>query len=132
MITIITSRFNPEITNELHDCALATLKEAGIDEVRSLFVPGAFEIPLMAKRVLDEGNCEAIICLGAVIRGETIHFELICNEVARAVMDLQLTYSTPLIFGIIAAENEHQAKERSSPKGYNRGREAALAALEMI
>lgn len=126
---IITSRFNPSITDRLYEGAHKTLLENGVkqDHIHAFFVPGAFEIPVMAKKILTTLNVDAVICLGAVIRGETTHYDYICQEVSRGIAQLALEYSTPLIFGVLTCENFLQAEDRIS-----KGEEAALSALEMV
>jgi len=131
---IVVSRFNEFITEKLLEGCLGTLKkndanEKNIDIVK---VPGAFEIPTVAKSLIDLKKYDAIICLGCVIRGETPHFDLICNSVSAEIARLGSTYGVPVIFGIVTAENIEQALERTGGKVGNRGSEAALTAMEMV
>ena len=131
---IVVSRFNEFVTEKLLDSCLQTLTESGAQEknIDIVKVPGAFEIPTAAKNLIDLNKYNAIICLGCVIRGETPHFDYICNSVSSEIARLGSTYGVPVIFGIVTAENIEQAIERSSGKVGNRGREAALAGVEMV
>ena len=131
---IVVSRFNEFITEKLLDACTQTLIKNGatdknIDVVK---VPGSFEIPTAAKNLIDLNKYNAIICLGCVIRGETPHFDYICNAVSREIARLGATTGVPVIFGIVTAENVDQAIERAGGKVGNRGSEAALAAIEMV
>lgn len=129
---IVVSRFNPRITEKLLEGALLGLEECQVPEknIRILEVPGAFEIPQAASRIAKSHRVDAVICLGAVIRGGTPHFEYISGETARGIMDAGLQIGIPFIFGVLTVDNVKQAVVRSSGRG-NKGREAALAAVEM-
>lgn len=129
---IIVSRFNRAITDQLLEGALRVLYEQGAktDNLEIAVVPGAFEIPGMAKRMGLLGRFHALICLGAVIRGETPHFDYICSEVSRGIGQLSLELGLPVIFGVLTTDSMTQALARSGTE-INKGAEAALAAIEM-
>ena len=130
---IVVSRFNDFITGNLLTGALEALKESGVEEggLKVLKVPGAFEIPQAAKKLCVSGSFDAIICLGAVIRGDTSHFDYICQEASRGIGQVGLEFNIPVLFGVLTTENLEQAVARSNPGPSNKGREAALAAVEM-
>ena len=130
---IITARFNDFITNKLHAGALDCLYRHGIspEQVTSAWVPGAFEIPLIAKKLAKTNIYSGIICLGAVIRGETPHFDYVCSEAAKGIASVSLTTEMPIIFGVITTNTVEQAIMRAGVKSDNKGWQAALAALEM-
>ena len=130
---IIVSRFNEFITTKLLGGALDTLhRHAAKDEdIEVAWVPGAFEIPLAAKKMAESGKYDAIICLGAVIRGATSHYDYVCNEVSKGVAQVGLTTGVPTIFGVVTTENIEQAIERAGTKAGNKGSEVAVAAIEM-
>ncbi|MCM8792093.1 MAG: 6,7-dimethyl-8-ribityllumazine synthase [Candidatus Omnitrophica bacterium] len=129
---IIASRFNDFITKELlNGCQDTLLRHGASDDDISIFwVPGAFEIPLVASK-LAKKNFDAIICLGVVIRGSTPHFDYICSEVSKGIARVSLQTGIPVIFGIITADTIEQAIERAGTKEGNKGRDAALNAIEM-
>jgi len=133
-IAITVSRFNSIYTQGLLDGALKILAEAGIasDTVPILWVPGAFELPLTALSLAETGRFEAVICLGAVVKGDTPHFDFVAAEAARGISQVGLQTSLPIIFGVITTNTKEQALERSVAGPENRGGEAAKAALEMI
>jgi 6,7-dimethyl-8-ribityllumazine synthase len=134
-IGIVCGRFNGGITTRLLDGALDALHEGGVDrsDISIGWVPGAFEIPLMALAYADgERPCDAVITLGAVIRGDTGHYEIVSGECARGVQDVQLSTRVPVTFGVLTTNTVEQALERSRPDETNKGREAALTALEMV
>ncbi|MFU8797442.1 MAG: 6,7-dimethyl-8-ribityllumazine synthase [Gammaproteobacteria bacterium] len=133
-IAIVVSRFNEEITNLLLEGALQRLKELNIEEefIKVIKVPGAVEIPLIAQRLAREGIYEAIICLGAVIRGETTHYDYVCEQVSMGCQQVALANDIPIIFGILTTENEAQAMARVGGAHGHKGRDAADAAMEMI
>lgn len=134
-IGIACGRFNGGITARLLEGALGALEEAGVDrrDISVGWVPGAFEIPLLALAYADGGQpCDAVITLGAVIRGDTGHYDIVAGECARGVQDVQLSTRVPVIFGVLTVNTVEQALERSSPDETNKGREAALTALEMV
>ena len=131
---IIVSRFNSFVSERLLEGALDTLLRSGaedsaIDVVR---VPGAFEIPLMAQKMAKSGSYDAVICLGAVIRGATSHYDLVANEAAKGVAQVGLDTGVPTIFGVLTTDTIEQAIERAGSKAGNKGSEVALAAIEMI
>jgi len=130
---IVASRFNDFITKQLVDGCLDTLRRHGAkDEALSLtWVPGAFEIPLLVQKLAKSKTVDAIICLGTVIRGSTPHFEYIASEVAKGTARVSLDAGLPVIFGVITADTIEQAIERAGTKEGNKGRDAALNAIEM-
>lgn len=132
-IAIVVSRFNEFITSKLLDGALDALKRHGLKEenIEIAYVPGAFEIPLVAKQ-LAKYKYDAIICLGAVIRGNTSHYDYVCNEVSKGIASVSLEMELPVIFGVLTTENIEQAIERAGTKAGNKGFEAANSAIEMI
>jgi 6,7-dimethyl-8-ribityllumazine synthase len=134
-IGIACSRFNGAITLRLLDGALGALREAGVDrsDISIGWVPGAFELPLLALAYADGGRpMDAVITLGAVVRGETSHYEIVAGECARGVQDVQLSTRVPVVFGVLTTETFAQARDRSRADESNKGREAALTALEMV
>ncbi|MDD5557686.1 MAG: 6,7-dimethyl-8-ribityllumazine synthase [bacterium] len=130
---IVVSRFNEFITSKLLDGAVDTLRRHGVeeDEISVVWVPGSFEIPYAAHRIARKGAHQAVICLGAVIRGATPHFELIGSEVAKGVAQAALATGVPVIYGVITPDTIEQAIERAGTKAGNKGKEAAEAAIEM-
>ena len=130
---IVASRFNDFISNRLLDGALDCLKRHHADEndISVVWVPGSFEVPLAAKKLCDKGEADAVICLGAVIRGETPHFDYVSAEVTKGIASVSLNADTPVIFGIITADTVEQAIDRAGTKSGNKGWSAALAAIEM-
>ena len=133
-IAIVVSRFNDFITNRLLDGAKDTLVRHGVDEdnIDVAYVPGAFEIPLVAKKLAQKNDYDAVITLGCVIRGATSHYDYVCNEVAKGVSKANDVTNTPVIFGVLTTESIEQAVERAGTKAGNKGAEAALTALEMV
>jgi 6,7-dimethyl-8-ribityllumazine synthase len=129
---LVVSRFNETVTSRLLEAALDTLKKNGAEEkdIEVFHVPGAFEIPVTAKKIARIGRFDAVLCIGAVIRGETPHFDYICNEVSRGVMQVALENISPVIFGLLTVDTPEQAMERAGLKS-DKGREAASAAIEM-
>ena len=130
---IVVSRFNEFITSKLLSGALDTLKRHETEEknIDVAWVPGAFEIPLLAKTLASSGKYNAVICLGAVIRGSTTHYDYVCNEVSKGVAQVSLNTGVPTIFGVVTTENIEQAIERSGTKAGNKGSDAAVSAMEM-
>ncbi|MBR6887143.1 MAG: 6,7-dimethyl-8-ribityllumazine synthase [Selenomonadaceae bacterium] len=130
---IVVARFNDFITSKLLDGALDALKrhETPDENISVARVPGAFEIPLIAKKMASTGNFDAIICLGAVIRGATTHYDYVCNEVSKGIAQVGLQSGVPTIFGIVTTENIQQAIERAGTKSGNKGYDAAISAMEM-
>ena len=133
-VGIITARFNEFITSKLLGGALDTLKRHEVPEenVDVAWVPGAFEIPLIARKMAKSGKYDAIICLGAVIRGSTTHYDYVCNEVAKGISQVSLAHDIPVMFGVLTTENIEQAIERAGSKVGNKGSEAAAGAIEMV
>lgn len=131
---VVASRFNDFITKELISGCLDTLKRHGGDEdgVTVAWVPGAFEIPLAAQSMANSKDYDAIICLGTVIRGATPHFEYISAEVSKGIARVSQETGIPVIFGIITADTIEQAIERAGAKDGNKGRDAAVSAIEMV
>lgn len=130
---VVVGRFNEFITNRLLSGALDTLKRHGVadDDIEVAWVPGAFEIPTVARRMIDLGRFDAVVCLGAVIRGATPHFEHVANQVSRGVAKISLDSGVPVTFGIILADSIEQAIERAGTKAGNKGGSAAEMAIEM-
>lgn len=133
-ILVIAARFNELITKALLEGALDTFKEAGLkeSEVKTVWVPGSFEIPAVAAKAAKSGGFDAVVTLGCVIRGETPHFDYVAGEAASGLMKLSVETSLPIIFGILTTDTMDQALARSGLKGGNKGRDAASAALSMI
>ncbi|BAU35347.1 6,7-dimethyl-8-ribityllumazine synthase [Staphylococcus aureus] len=132
-VAIVVSRFNDFITGRLLEGAKDTLirHDVNEDNIDVAFVPGAFEIPLVAKKLASSGNYDAIITLGCVIRGATSHYDYVCNEVAKGVSKVNDQTNVPGIFGILTTESIEQAVERAGTKAGNKGAEAAVSAIEM-
>lgn len=132
--TIVLTRWNSFITERLLEGALDTLKRHGITEEQITVVrcPGSVEIPLTIQKVLEKGTEDAVIALGAVIRGSTPHFDYVCNLVTKGVGELNLRFGKPVIFGVLTTDSIEQAIERAGTKAGNKGAEAAEAALEMV
>jgi len=134
-VGVVCGQFNGGITTRLLDGALAALDEAGVDrrDISIAWVPGAFESPLAALAYADAARpYDAVIALGAVIRGDTGHYELVAGECARGIQDVQLSTRVPVIFGVLTTNTVEQALERSLPDQSNKGRESALSALAMV
>ena len=131
---VVVSRFNDFISARLVEGAMDALRRHGAaDEQISLIrVPGAFEIPLVAKRLAKSGRFDAVICLGAVIRGSTPHFEYVAAEVSKGIATVSLETGVPVTFGVLTTENLEQAIERAGSKSGNKGWDAAMAAMEMV
>lgn len=130
---IVVSRFNSFITDRLLAGALDSLSRAGAQpqQIEQIRVPGSFEIPLAAKKLAAAGRCDAVICIGCILRGDTQHFEYISSEAARGVQLAQMDTGVPMIFCVLTCENLEQAIDRSGLKSGNKGAEAGLAAVEM-
>ncbi len=133
-IGIVASRFNEFIVSKLISGAEDGLLRHDIsgDNITLAWVPGAFEIPLMAKKMAESGKYDAVICLGAVIRGATSHYDYVCNEVSKGIAQVSLTTGVPVMFGILTTDNIEQAIERAGTKAGNKGYDCALGAIEMI
>jgi 6,7-dimethyl-8-ribityllumazine synthase len=132
-IAIVASRFNEVVTIGLVEGAMDALRQAGVaeDDLDVVWAPGAFEIPLVARRLARSDTYDAVICLGAVIRGETAHFDLVATEAARGIREASRDSGVPVIFEVLATEDLEQAMQRAGGSAGNKGREAALAALQM-
>ena len=133
-IGIIASRFNEFITSKLVSGAEDCLKRHGVaDEDMSVaWVPGAFEIPVIAKKMAASGKYDAVICVGAVIRGATSHYDYVCNEVSKGIAAVSLDTGIPVLFGILTTDTIEQAIERAGTKAGNKGTDCAMSALEMV
>lgn len=130
---IVVARFNEFITSKLLGGALDTLHrhETKDDDIDVAWVPGAFEIPVVAKKMAESGKYDAVICLGAVIRGATSHYDYVCNEVSKGVAQVGMQTCVPTIFSVVTTENIQQAVERAGTKAGNKGADGAMAAMEM-
>ena len=130
---IVVGRFNEFISSKLLSGSIDCLVRHGADneDITVAWVPGAFEIPLVAKKMAATGKYDAIICLGAVIRGATPHFDYVCAEVSKGIASVSMQYETPVSFGVLTTENIEQAVERAGTKAGNKGVDAAMAAIEM-
>ena len=134
-IAIVAARFNDLITKKLLKACLTQLQRQGLanERITTVWVPGAFEIPLTAMTLAKRKDIDAVICLGAVIRGETYHFEVVANECARGIMQTALITQKPVILGVLTTDTVGQAQARAGKKSSNnKGRDAARTALEMI
>lgn len=131
---IVNARFNEFITNKLLGGAIDALRRHGASEedITVAWVPGAFEIPLVAGKLAKSGKYDAVICLGAVIRGSTPHFDYVCSEVTKGVAHVGMETGIPTIFGVLTTESIEQAIERAGTKAGNKGFDAAVSAIEMI
>ncbi|MFH0942297.1 MAG: 6,7-dimethyl-8-ribityllumazine synthase [Chloroflexota bacterium] len=131
---LVVSRFNEFITQKLLGGAQDALRRHGVsdDEIAIAWVPGAFEMPLVAKKLVETKRFDAVICLGAVIRGDTPHFDYIASEVTKGIAKVGLDSGRPVIFGVITADTLEQAIERAGTKAGNRGFDAAVQAIEMV
>ena len=132
-VGIVASRFNDMITKELLAGALDCLKRHGVDEndIHVYWVPGALEIPRIARELADSGQFDGVICLGAVIRGATPHFDIVANEASKGIARLSMESDVPVIFGVLTTDNIEQALERAGTKAGNKGWDAALKMIEM-
>ena len=133
-IGIVAARFNEFITSKLLSGALDGLKRHNVEDedIDVAWVPGAFEIPLIAAEMADSGKYDAIICLGAVIRGSTSHYDYVCNEVSKGIAQVSLKSRIPVMFGVLTTENIEQAIERAGTKSGNKGFDCATGTIEMI
>ncbi len=133
-IGIVASRFNEFIVSKLIDGAKDACLRHGIseDDIELAWVPGAFELPFIAQKMASSGKYDAVLCLGAVIRGSTSHYDLICNETAKGIATVGLETGVPTIFGVVTAENIEQAIERAGTKAGNKGYDAACSGIEMV
>jgi 6,7-dimethyl-8-ribityllumazine synthase len=136
-IAVVAGRFNDHITRPLLDGALGVLRGAGLDDVPVHWVPGAFEIPLVAQLLATSGECDAVVCLGAVIRGDTPHFEFVAGECASGIARVSLDSGVPVIFGVLTTDTLEQALARCGGAAVNgvacnKGEESATTAVEMV
>ena len=133
-MAIVVSRFNEQVTDLLLAGARETLEASGCaaDAILQVSVPGALELPMACRWLAESGECDAIVALGAVIRGETSHYEQVCQQSAQGIMQISLATSVPISFGVLTCENGDQALARAGGAKGNKGADAALAALEML
>ena len=133
-VGIVAARFNEFITSKLLSGALDGLKRHNVeeDDISVAWVPGAFEIPLIASKMAKSGKYDAVICLGAVIRGSTTHYDYVCSEVSKGIAQAGLAAGVPVLFGIVTTENIEQAIARAGSKAGNKGYDCALSAIEMV
>ncbi|MCX7615056.1 MAG: 6,7-dimethyl-8-ribityllumazine synthase [Clostridiales bacterium] len=133
-IGIVAARFNEFIVSKLLSGALDGLSRHNVEEsdIEVAWVPGAFEIPLIASKMAKSGMYDAVICLGAVIRGSTSHYDYVCNEVSKGIASVSLSTGVPVMFGVVTTENIEQAIERAGTKAGNKGYDCALGAIEMV
>lgn len=133
-IGIVVSRFNEFITSRLLSGAVDALSRHDVadDCIDVAWVPGAFEIPLIASKMAKSGKYDAVICLGAVIRGNTSHYDYVCNEVSKGIAQVSMQSGIPVMFGVVTTENIDQAIERAGTKAGNKGYDAAMGAIEMV
>ena len=131
---IVVARFNEFINSKLLEGALDVLKRHGIaqEQIDIAWVPGAFEIPLIAQKMADQEKYDSIICLGTVIRGSTSHYDYVCSEVSKGIAHVSLNTGIPVMFGVLTTENIEQAIERAGTKAGNKGFEVATGAIEMV
>ena len=133
-IGIVAARFNEVIVNKLLGGAVDGLVRHGVEEknITAAWVPGAFEIPTVALKMAQSGKYDAVICLGCVIRGQTSHYDYVCNEVSKGTAQIALTTGVPTLFGVVTTENIDQAIARAGSKSGNKGYDCALSAIEMV
>mgnify|MGYP005804472383 CR=1 FL=1 len=133
-VGIVAARFNEFITSKLLSGALDGLVRHDVreEDIHVAWVPGAFEIPLIASKMAGSGKYDAVICLGAVIRGSTSHYDYVCNEVSKGIAAVGLDSGIPVLFGVLTTENIEQAIERAGTKAGNKGYDCALSAIEMV
>ena len=133
-VGIVAARFKEFITSRLLSGAVDGLTRHGVreEDIHTAWVPGAFEIPLIASRMAKSGKYDAVICLGAVIRGATTHYDYVCNEAAKGIAMVSLETGVPVMFGVLTTENIEQAIERAGSKAGNKGYDCALGAIEMV
>ncbi|MFP4548675.1 MAG: 6,7-dimethyl-8-ribityllumazine synthase [Fidelibacterota bacterium] len=133
-VAIVTSRFNDLVTKELKGGAIDCLKRHGAaeDDIDIFWVPGAFELPAVAKKIAATGKYDGIICIGAVIRGATPHFDMVANEATKGIAQVAMQADIPVVFGVLTTDSIEQALERAGTKAGNKGWDAALTAVEMM
>lgn len=131
-IAIVSANFYEDLTRKLEVGAIEQLKQNDLEPLALVYVPGAVEIPLAVKALLEKADCDAVIALGIVIRGDTPHFDYVCNAVERGCSQLQLQYDKPVAFGVLTTENRDQAEARCGGAKGNKGAEAAQVTLDML
>ncbi|GFI43320.1 6,7-dimethyl-8-ribityllumazine synthase [Lachnospiraceae bacterium] len=133
-VGIVASRFNEIIVNKLLGGAVDGLVRHGVEEenITAAWVPGAFEIPVAASKMAQSGKYDAMVCVGAVIRGDTSHYDYVCNEVSKGIAQVGLATGVPVMFGVVTTENIEQAIARAGSKAGNKGYDCALSAIEMV
>lgn len=133
-IAVVVSRFNETVTQALGEGAVATLVECGVtfDDIDVVVVPGAWELPTAARVLLGTGRYDALVVVGAIVRGDTPHFDFVAGETSRAIMQLSTEFEVPIGFGLLTTDSMAQAEARAGGEHGNKGRDAALAALEMV
>lgn len=133
-VGIVAARFNEIIVNKLLGGAVDGLVRHGVEEenITAARVPGAFEIPVAAQKMAQSGNYDAVICVGTVIRGDTSHYDYVCNEVSKGIAHVSLETGIPVLFGVLTTENIEQAIARAGSKAGNKGYDCALSAIEMV
>lgn len=133
-VAIVASRFNEFITSKLIGGAIDGLKRHNVedDDITLAWVPGAFEIPVIAKKLAESGKYDAVICVGAVIRGSTSHYDYVCAEVSKGIATVSMNTGVPVLFGVLTTDTIEQAIERAGTKAGNKGYDCALSAIEMI
>lgn len=133
-VGIVAARFNEFITSKLVGGAMDGLTRHNVKEedIQVAWVPGAFEIPLIASKMARSGKYDAVICVGAIIRGNTSHYDYVCNEVSKGIASVSLETGVPVLFGVLTTENIEQAIERAGTKAGNKGYDCALSAIEMV
>lgn len=133
-VGIVVARFNEFITSKLLSGAVDCLRRENVadEDIEVAWVPGAFEIPLIASEMAESGRYDAVICLGAVIRGNTSHYDYVCSEVSKGIAQISLKTGLPVMFGVLTTENIEQAIERAGSKAGNKGSECAHGAIEMV
>lgn len=133
-VGIVAARFNEFITSKLLSGAQDGLVRHGVndEDITVAWVPGAFEIPVVAKKMAESGKYDAVICVGAVIRGATSHYDYVCSEVSKGIATISLNTGVPVMFGVVTTDNIQQAIERAGSKAGNKGYDCALSAIEMV
>ena len=133
-VAIVASRFNEFITSKLLSGAEDGLVRHGVagEDIDAYWVPGAFELPMLAQKLAQSGKYDAVICVGAVIRGSTSHYDLVCSETAKGIAQAAMHTGVPVLFGVITTENIEQAIERAGTKAGNKGYDCALSAIELV
>lgn len=132
-VAVVASRYNADVTTALLDGAIGALRDVGVDDgdVTVAWVPGAFELPLVARHLAGSGRVDAVVCVGAVIRGDTAHFEYVAGACADGLLRASLDTGVPVAFGVLTVDTRQQADVRAGPGEANKGREAALGAVEV-